>query len=704
MNRLVFILVWLVGMACGGFAQTSTSPNEGSQLSHDASTGIYSLYWWGRTGNTYFIQHSEDLTNWIYFPEIKPGLNAVLGENFQTNAAKFFVRLRISNIPTTDPFNADFDGDHVSNQDELLYHTDPLSSQDTDINGFPDDWEIRYFGHLGVDRDFDSDGDGVSNLQEWTNRTDPTDYFNGILPELQISIGDNQSGLPSEYLSLPLGVRVVDSAGGALANAPVTFNIISGNGHISTDAAVPALASTISVRSDGAGYAFVYYQQPSNVGIASQIAATATSGSNVRTVTFAASTVPTLTPSNNDFADAQVITGTAGSVVGFNPGATKQTGEPNHANRPCSTSIWYKWQAPASGNVRFDTDGSSFDTVSAVYTGASIATLTELAANDDDPNTPEWTMTSKVTFRAVAGTSYYIAVDGFRGQTGKIALQWLLGGGPANDYFANAQAISGYSGSIAGSNANGTKEPNEPNHAGENGRTSVWYVFQPATTGQITITTTGSDFDTLCAVYTGSSVSGLTVVSANDDEVPDQTKTSKLVFQAVVGTTYRIAVDGYSGATGNIVLNWNQPAPPINDNFGNPVVLTGSSGNSSGSNKNASKELDEPNHAGNSGGASVWYRWQAPDDGNFTFNTSGSTFDTVHTLDTVRSSSSSSSHRARLTPTCGCDERNKQPPPLADRHTTTGKRRFVRNAADLKSTLSSRPAGTQSTSGYEEQH
>lgn len=178
MNRQLLILIWLVGMLCGGLAQTSTSPNEGSRLAHDASTGIYSLYWWARPGNTYFVQHSEDLTNWIYFSDIRTGADAILGHNFQTNADKFFMRLRSSTIPTNDPFNADFDGDHVSNQNELAQGTDPLASLDSDSDGLANDWEFFHglnpFDSQGSQGAAgDPDGDGIANLQEFLYGFDP---------------------------------------------------------------------------------------------------------------------------------------------------------------------------------------------------------------------------------------------------------------------------------------------------------------------------------------------------------------------------------------------------------------------------------------------------------------------------------------------------------------------------------------------------
>ena len=46
---------------------------------------------------------------------------------------------------------------------------------DADGNGINDDWEVQYFGHIGIDPNADPDGDGFSNLQEFLAGTDPTD-------------------------------------------------------------------------------------------------------------------------------------------------------------------------------------------------------------------------------------------------------------------------------------------------------------------------------------------------------------------------------------------------------------------------------------------------------------------------------------------------------------------------------------------------
>jgi YD repeat-containing protein len=132
---------------------------------------------------------------------------------------------------------------------------------------------------------------------------------------------------------------------------------------------------------------------------------------------------------NDNFADAQVISGSSGSASGTNVGATKESGEPNHAGDAGGASVWYRWQAPTTGSSIFSTAGSSFDTLLAVYTGSSVNALTTIASDDDDP---AGGLQSVVTFNAIAGTVYYIAVDGFAGSRGNITLSWGLSVPPSS--------------------------------------------------------------------------------------------------------------------------------------------------------------------------------------------------------------------------------------------------------------------------------
>ncbi|MFA7172631.1 MAG: InlB B-repeat-containing protein, partial [Kiritimatiellia bacterium] len=126
-----------------------------------------------------------------------------------------------------------------------------------------------------------------------------------------------------------------------------------------------------------------------------------------------------------------------------------------------------------------------------------------------------------------------------------------------NDNFANATLLTGASGEVSGSNVGATIEMDEPYHAGEGGGASVWWTWTAPYNCNVWIDTLGSEFNTLLAVYTGSTIGGLMEVASNDDSDYSEYGESELSFTATANTTYRIAVDGYSEEDqGTIVLTW----------------------------------------------------------------------------------------------------------------------------------------------------
>ena len=299
--------------------------------------------------------------------------------------------------------------------------------------------------------------------------------------------------------------------------------------------------------------------------------ATDSAGATSAPVTTTVTVITPAAPANDNFANAAPITGTTASVTGTNLGATKETGEPNIAGNTGGKSVWWSWTSPTSGTVALNTHGSNFDTLLGVFTGSSVSTLTTIAANDDDR--AHWTYTSALTFSATAGVTYDFAVDGYNAASGSITLnlkETPTPVAPANDNFANAIALTGSTATWSGTNIGATRETGEPIIAGNAGGASVWFSWTATTTGLVSVDTHGSNFDTLLGVFTGSSVSSLTTVAANDDDRRGRTLTSAVTFKAVAGTTYYIAVDGYDGATGHIALNLsvvsttalNQPAFP----------------------------------------------------------------------------------------------------------------------------------------------
>jgi Ca2+-binding RTX toxin-like protein len=260
-------------------------------------------------------------------------------------------------------------------------------------------------------------------------------------------------------------------------------------------------------------------------------------------------------PANDDFAaatDLSVFDPAAGEIRGTNVAASKEVGEPDHAGNAGGHSVWYTWIAPGDGsvpNVSFTTGFTEVDTLLAVYTGAAVGTLTEIASNDDAPNLGTG---SAVSFVTVPGETYRVAVDGFGGKVGSFFLSWRSA--PPNDNFADRIAIAGASGMRTADNSSGaTLEPGEDGF----GLASVWYSWMPPADGTYKLSTIGSSFDTVLSVYTGSSIESLELVAQNDDD-PDRGCCSSwlALVNADAATTYLIQVAALGEDGGPLDLSW----------------------------------------------------------------------------------------------------------------------------------------------------
>jgi hypothetical protein len=152
---------------------------------------------------------------------------------------------------------------------------------------------------------------------------------------------------------------------------------------------------------------------------------------------------------------------------------------------------------------------------------------------------------------------------------------------PPNDNFANAQAITGCSGTATGTTFGATNEAGEPSHdptdntAGSPDHT-IWFKWTAPSSSSTTITTAGSDFDTILAVYTGSALNSLSRLTFNDDVQDGVIRTSSVTFNATIGTVYWIAVDGWGGDEGAVNLNWTAsgcvaPSPTPTPTPANPI-------------------------------------------------------------------------------------------------------------------------------------
>jgi hypothetical protein len=157
-------------------------------------------------------------------------------------------------------------------------------------------------------------------------------------------------------------------------------------------------------------------------------------------------------------------------------------------------------------------------------------------------------------------------------QTGTLSNAFTYTTTPTNDDFANRFVIAG-AGSItaSGSNVGATSEAGEPSdllNAGS-GTPSVWWSWKATCSFTVTfpnsfISTSGSSFDTVLGVFTGSSFASMVPFASDDDsggnlasQVPNASSGS---LNIVAGTVFQIRVRGFSNSsTGTIMLHINSP-------------------------------------------------------------------------------------------------------------------------------------------------
>ena len=181
---------------------------------------------------------------------------------------------------------------------------------------------------------------------------------------------------------------------------------------------------------------------------------------------------------------------------------------------------------------------------------------------------------------------------------------------PFNDDFATRGHLVGTSVTTRSNNTGATAELplGEHANAGFAPSATLWWEWTAPTTATVNLDTSGSSYDTVLAVYTGTALGSLTSVAANDNDGP--LLTSRVSFSAQAGTTYEIVVDGKAGATGFTKLNLS--AVPSNDNFSGAQLLSGMSALVTATNAGATREPGEPQILHNPGGRSLWYKWTAP--------------------------------------------------------------------------------------------
>lgn len=141
-------------------------------------------------------------------------------------------------------------------------------------------------------------------------------------------------------------------------------------------------------------------------------------------------------------------------------------------------------------------------------------------------------------------------------------LDLLAAATPINDMFANRSSITGLSGSSNGTTLLASKELAEPSIEGNAGGQSLWWKWTAPQSGQLSLNTNGSSFDSLLGVYTGNQLSLLNPLASKDNTGSLGRLQENLVMEVTAGTEYEISLDVANGEASAFVLNWSLNTSP----------------------------------------------------------------------------------------------------------------------------------------------
>lgn len=146
--------------------------------------------------------------------------------------------------------------------------------------------------------------------------------------------------------------------------------------------------------------------------------------------------------SNDLFGNATTLTGTSGLISATNTSAAKEFGEPAHGNNQGGHSLWWTFTPPSDGILALSTEGSSFDTLMGLYTvndpvtDRNVQSAISVAQSDDTGDLSF----SEISVAVERGRLYYIAVDGYAGQTGTAVVNYNFASVPVFNLTTSAGA------------------------------------------------------------------------------------------------------------------------------------------------------------------------------------------------------------------------------------------------------------------------
>ncbi len=439
------------------------------------------------------------------------------------------------------------------------------------------------------------------------------------------------------------GTLVVDTYG---SNINTTLSIWTGAGHPLEEQAYNRNAGNTVQSELGAVVA---------AGTTYYVRVAGTTSSQQGDITLNVSVEPPLP--NDRLADAIEITSLPFTGSGFNYGAGPEDDE---AAFSCAAvgdeenSVWWKYTSTEDGILTVDTYGSSFNTTLSIWTGDTHP-LTEEVCAGQGSSLDETTVHAAVA----TGEEYYIRVAGISSGNlsveGSITLNAEMAAPIENDDLADAIDIPSLPFEDTGSNVGAAMENDEvmPSCQDE-ADNSVWWQYTASENGVLVVDTEGSAIYTTLSAWTGSD-HPLTELACDESGT-----TSDVSLPVVTGETYFIRIAGTfrSMNQGDVRLNASLLPSLNNDDLADAVEITSFPFSDETTNVGATGEPDEvSSECSSSSGAlnSVWWVYDAQQNGVLNVDTDGSDFDLVlslwtgteHPLEEVACSDDSPEHLSR---------------------------------------------------------
>ena len=467
---------------------------------------------------------------------------------------------------------------------------------------------------------------------------------------MEISIKPPSGSMLMTDDKISIEVEVID--GDKVENAVVTMLMEDGNtAFFSNDGEFPDLI-------EGDNLYTSYFKVPEKQGKLKTTLFVSCEGKDdaIRVIQYNIAAVP----ENDNFSFAEKIPAQFAIVEAFNNYATVEKNEPRHSGLSMQfSSLWWKWTAESSGTVFVDTSGSDIDANIAVYRGNDLGNLLLTGRNQN------FTFEERdkgIYFDAIAGKTYKFSVSSATQQDlGYVRLRVAPEGKPDinKPFLSGIQPFNGFITNTNKVEIRGVAFDPEPNASG------IKEVRARVNGGIFSVVVGSEEWFTPVALLEGENIIEIVAVDYSDNVSesvrlqydyfpPDLTNdhfvnavklNSDVVFLKAdqtrvpltrgIGDLDLVVVkrDGFIMKPGeyrldpedNGTIELSEPLQrdSLIEVF-NPYWTT-----TTVSTLKATKEHQEPNHAGNEGGSSVWYHFKAPYDGVLTVDIFESAFDTL---------------------------------------------------------------------------